>query len=581
MTLQHNEVRKLSLHPNEITAKTELEKFDCVYLINPHTFGTGRQRVMYNLIYNLARLGCERPVHLFYNQWKTKLWYAMLGYYPQGLEDYHNHFYTWQQTLKGMTIWFHPIPMEREYTNLLCQFKECMKDESAEHFWFSVWRDDAPGCELDAFKANAIVESIQLPKQSYLKFYKHSPLFQDLRREEIPKARTEKRSSYCPHALFTNNLRTYVNKGLHLLPKQDPNGKSDGNKKILTMFAACDNFTHVQEVLIPDIIQNMTAEAQPCIIILQSFLWWSKQLRPWPCLVKGDLIAYLMDGPPKSDTPLGIGSAAPAVNGDRKKEHHKLLLPIYPSKPDRDLLSQLNTIPASAENYKNKLIQNIITLAREEIELISVYYTEHRSHLCQVTYSKLLDALRKVMEMNPNPYDKPVVIAFLGEDRISSNLPELAALLKGESNPEEIHEIIKKKRIVWQSFGRTNYIPLFQQYSLFFVTEGANTWQETLSIGKPTLSVNPNGDTQPWNHDWLNANGANLVKDPSEELVALALNPKENNLSFNKLSQFIRDVRVDESKLCLYFQKWSEILNKHECNQVVTALCKLSSLSNE
>ena len=171
-----------------------------------------------------------------------------------------------------------------------------------------------------------------------------------------------------------------------------------------------------------------------------------------------------------------------------------------------------------------------------------------------------------------------VVIAFLGEDNISSTLPELAPLLKNESSPDAIREIIKKKRIVWQGFGRTNYIPLFQQHSLFFVTEGANTWQETLSIGKPTLSVNPTGDTQPWNHDWLNANGVNLVKDPSEELVGLALNSQERNFNFNKLSQFICDVRMDESKLCLYFRKWSDVLNKHECNQVVAALCQLPSL---
>ena len=564
MALEQNEVRIFSLRPDEVTAKTELEKFDCVYLINPHTFGTGRQRAMYNLICNLARLHYEGPVHLFYNQWKTKLWYRMLGYHPQGLEDYHNHFYTWQQTFKGMTTFFHPIPMERDYHSLLCQFQECMKDSSVEHFWFSIWRDDAPGCDLDAFNTNAIIESTQLPKQNYLKFYKYSPLFQDLKCEEIPKAKTEKRSSYCPHALFTENLRAYVNEGLHLLPKQDHIGKLDENKKTLTMFAACDNFTHLEEVLIPEIIQNMTSEAQPCIIIFQSFLWWSKQSRPWPCLVRGDSRAYIMDGPPKSD---------------EKKEHHELLLPIYKPEPDYDVRSKIDIIPSFEENDKNRLIQNIIALAKEQIELISVYYTEHRSRLGKVTYSKLLDALWKVMEANPNPDDKPVVIAFLGDENISSSLPELASLLKNESSQDEIREIIQKKRIVWQSFARTSYMPLFQQCSLFFVTEGANTWQETLSIGKPTLSVNPTGDTQPWNHDWLEANGINLLKDPSEELVALALNPQGSN--FNKLSQFIRDARVDESKVCLYFQKWSEILNKHECNQVVAALCKLASLSDD
>ena len=103
--------------------------------------------------------------------------------------------------------------------------------------------------------------------------------------------------------------------------------------------------------------------------------------------------------------------------------------------------------------------------------------------------------------------------------------------MKNESNPDEIRKIIEKKRIVWQGFGRNNYMSLFQQCSLFFVTEGANTWQETLSIGKPTLSVNPTGDTQPWNHDWLEANGVNL--------------------------------------------------NKHECNQVVAALCQLASFSDD
>ena len=572
MTLEQNGFRTLS--PDEIIAKTKIEKFDCVYLINPHTGGTGHERVMYNLIYNLARLNCKIPVHLFYSQWKTKLWYDMLGHHPQRLEDYHNHFHTWEKTFKGITISFHPIPMgQDEYGRVFSQFKECMKNTSAENFWFSIWRDDAPGCELDAFNTDAIVESTQLPKQMYLKFYKYSPLFQDLKREKIPKAKAQKRSSYCPQIIFSENLRAYVNQGLHLIPKEDHIGKVNENKKILTMFAACDNFTRLKEVLIPEVIQKMTSEPQPYIIILQPFLWWSKQSRPWPCLIRGDSIAYLMGGPPKSDTPLGVGSAAPVVNAYRKQEHHKLLLPLYKSEPDRDVLSKIDVISASEESDKNKLIQTIITLAREEIELISVHYSENCSHLGQVTYSKLLDALWKMMEANPNPHNKPVVIAFLGNNNMSSSLPELAPLLKSESSPDEISEIIKKKGIVWQSFGRTEYMPLFQRRSLFFVTEGANTWQETLSLGKPTLSIDPTGNIQPWNHDWLEADGVNVVKDPSEELVAFALNPKES--SCNKVSQFIQDARVDKSKLCLYFRKWSEILNKDECNQVVAALCKL------
>ncbi|WP_158070671.1 DUF6531 domain-containing protein [Micromonospora sp. TSRI0369] len=106
------------------------------------------------------------------------------------------------------------------------------------------------------------------------------------------------------------------------------------------------------------------------------------------------------------------------------------------------------------------------------------------------------------------------------------------------------------------------------------VTEGANTWQESLAAGRPTLSVTASaGDTQPWKHEPapVAASGSTGGRDrllAASEYLRLGGDP-------DTVRGFVRD---DDGSVRAYFDRWQQALDHVGSDQVDQALATVTGL---
>ncbi|MGY4909477.1 DUF6531 domain-containing protein [Micromonospora aurantiaca (nom. illeg.)] len=106
------------------------------------------------------------------------------------------------------------------------------------------------------------------------------------------------------------------------------------------------------------------------------------------------------------------------------------------------------------------------------------------------------------------------------------------------------------------------------------VTEGANTWQEALTAGKPTLSVTGTvGDTRPWDHE-----PASVRNDSARGGHDLLVNASEylrNGGDPATVRDFVQD---DDGGVRTYFDGWRDALGQTGSDQVDQALATVTGL---
>ncbi|RQX49124.1 hypothetical protein DLJ57_11480, partial [Micromonospora chalcea] len=105
------------------------------------------------------------------------------------------------------------------------------------------------------------------------------------------------------------------------------------------------------------------------------------------------------------------------------------------------------------------------------------------------------------------------------------------------------------------------------------VTEGANTWQESLAAGKPTLSVTASaGDTRPWEHG-----PASVRTDSGEgrDRLLAASEYLRHGGDPATLRDFVQD---DDGSVRTYFDGWQQALSQTGSDQVDQALATVTGL---
>jgi len=191
---------------------------------------------------------------------------------------------------------------------------------------------------------------------------------------------------------------------------------------------------------------------------------------------------------------------------------------------------------------------------------ISIYYSQEEDN----SYGKIVPRLAKALtKFDP---DMKVTINLLGDLTTSQN--------------KEISEVKGKlpTAITLNAVGRTQAMTEYQHDSFFFITEGANTSQELYTIGTPTLSADPDGETKPWKEtEPKYPQVQKLIEDASKDLVRT---DDDKFVHLDNLVKFIGEVQTRESELNAYYRAWSEILQNSKSNQVVAGLRAYHNLEN-
>jgi hypothetical protein len=268
----------------------------------------------------------------------------------------------------------------------------------------------------------------------------------------------------------------------------------------VTFFAAYDNpaFT-----LLPQ-VRHMTGETNPWTVVLQPFLW-TNQAHMGPRVLHADALAQDIAG---------------SIEAEQ-------LVPIFPKTVV--LPEDPGAVHGTRGNVDADRVRTILRrAAADEIHLISAYYTQ--ASAADVPYMKLLRVLVAALRDPRLADQKPVVVALLGDEAsdaarvafkeerragTAANLAVNTPTLLDDLGPLAGH-------VVLEHVGRSGAMGAFLHRSFLFVTEGANTWQEVLSVGTPAISARPTGETQPWLLDMGEPDGAQAVRRASEALVTLA-----------------------------------------------------------
>jgi hypothetical protein len=330
-----------------------------------------------------------------------------------------------------------------------------------------------------------------------------------------------------------------------------------GTKPTLTAFGAMDfhatdeteaqqsdfKSTYYEKHWLP-VVKRMTGESDPVSIIMQPFLWTGGH----PMQVKkgAESVTDISETIAKAGGKATYGWQPPDAARD------DAVIASQPPIP-KDIL----------EKAKSKAIH-----------LVTAYYG---APVSDIAYPKLLQVLARVFMAVRDA--KPVVIALLGDDEKEAHLQAAREIASAEVGVHEGPTTPATLTVQLAHIGRTQAMAQFERYSELFITEGANTWQEVLTMGTPALSVKPSGNTRPWEEGPTKGEAkraADLVKATSEALIA-AQNP-DSAAQITVIADFIRDLRSDTSIVRQYFNEWSVLLSNHVSDQVITALRNLPEL---
>lgn len=516
-----------------------------INLMDHGSTGTGHQASMMALLDSLVAYKFDGEVHLTYFRWKTKYWCAKLRVaLPDGATAFAKHTKSWTADYNGLAITCHPIATgPNEYNNLLKQYVGAAKDGAKDEatFWSNVFWETAGGSpQADITNPNAFSGKKFWLAQEFLKL-----------RIQIDKWITD---------WGVGEYSSAVGEALGAPPViHAPRTAADN--ETLTMFAAFDSKDF--GLLAP--VKTMTGEDQPWTVILQPFLWANAH-HAGAQVLHGDAVS--------KDIEADLAG--------------KQLVPVFPKQiPDPpDLAAYVEAKDPAAPNKAT--VKQLLTLASaKSVHLIAAYYTQ--ASAVDVPYARLLVVLVAALQhADLVDDDTPIVLALLGGEGPTAHSDAFAVAHANADSlvlgaPGLLDDLVPLTgKIVLEHIGRSAAMALFERHSLFFVSEGANTWQETLSAGMPTLSVRPTGETKPWLYPLGVPAGADAVREASEAIVALATCGKAGadlraEPAMAALVKFIKSARDEpDGDVKQYFAAWSEALKDPRGDQFLAAIQHLN-----
>lgn len=286
------------------------------------------------------------------------------------------------------------------------------------------------------------------------------------------------------------------------------------------------------------VLRRMTREAHPVAMSFQPFLWTEGH----PMQVRQDTIVV---------PPVDVVAKVLAVGG-------KPVYRLVPRPPGGDA-----GVVAALPDVPRTILQAAMA---GEVHLISAYYG---APVSDIAYDQLLRVMvRMIKGAAPNI---PVVVVLMGDDMKEAHTTVVRAL----NDDTVIARVDTGVRgldveVELAHIGRTTAMTQFQRYSKLFVTEGANTWQEVLTLGTPTLSVKPGGNTRPWLENPPAVPGADTVRAASLALIA-AQDPADAG-ALATLVEFFNHALDGGSELVAYFHAWRDLLLDPHSDQVVVAV---------
>lgn len=291
-------------------------------------------------------------------------------------------------------------------------------------------------------------------------------------------------------------------------------------------------------------LKQMTGETEPVSIILQPFLWSAHPMN----VLKGDAV---------------VGDVTTKVTDAGG-------IPAYPWSPSP------STDDDAVISKQPDIAKAILTQARAgSISLVAAYYG---GSVSKISYRDLLKVLYRLLQGRPGKF----VVALIGDEDSAASKQAAEDLGSpgglAASGPGDT--ALPDSDVVFSYIGRTGAMSLWQRYSKIFVTEGANTWQETLTLGVPTLSSNPTGNTKPWD---VGPSGGEadvareLVRTASAALIAAGelVKAGKDPGDLGDLKGFLDDLLSPDSMIKRYFNAWKDTMAKEESDQVVAALSLL------
>ncbi|MFD8757031.1 protein-glutamine glutaminase family protein [Kitasatospora sp. NPDC059577] len=431
------------------------QRYPRISLVDPGSPGSGHQVAFLRVLEGLAAMGYQGEVHLTFARGKAPFYAERLGRsadvgHPRHSYDlFHG---PWTGVHQGMRVTAHPAgaPLDVAY-----KAPERRIAADLETYWkYFAWHGADPDeAWLVNTGANANVRG---------RYRGDQPQIQT----DFPNSVTKE-----------DNRDRVINPTQHLTPDVLTAGaQSSGQGRTLTVFAALDaphgedTAAYFEENLAPS-LREMTGEQDPDALILQPFLWDShpRQIR------RGDeVLAELW--------------------------HDQGATVTYPFRPQpvpEDLAGHVRDHWPDATGPDDPVPDLVADLLRRaqagEIRLVTAYYGQigdgtvrHRDMA-----TRMETALREI----PEPR-RPSAVVLLGaepNDRQSHAdlLDGLRGVVQAPAGDGSVHRL---------RLGRVQpaVMELFEQRSTLVVTEGANTWQEILTLATPGISARPGGETRPW-----------------------------------------------------------------------------------
>ncbi|WP_042442793.1 hypothetical protein [Streptacidiphilus jiangxiensis] len=513
-------------------------RYDRVSLIDPGSDGTGHQTGYLRFLDGLAATGYRGEVHLTYVRTKTPFYAKEFGH-RGSLEDpslsYGLFHETWHGGYKGLDVVMHPVGPDAHPPFRGAPQK--LAGDVRTYWTQTAWKNaDGPTPEQ-------LGQLGGWQKKAYLG-------------DQLPSTQNEFHTSVM--------RRTTDSTVISIAPGSDDLSGSllSPGPRTLTVFAAfdaphdADPATFFRSTPLPRAIATMTHEPHPDVLILEPFLWDHHQLQ----IHHGDEV-----------TDLG---AAIREKGAFPSYHWQ-----PPARPadvkahvDQHWTADSSHLPGAQDAVGTLLAQ-----ARSgDVRLATAYYGDTITGA--LPHGAMLQTLGKAMTDPGIANDRPSVLVLLGGSADGGLAASAAAELQklghpAFAGPQALHGA-GPGDVVLLELGRvpSEIMTSFERHSDLFVTEGASTWQELLTLGTTGISARPDGDTQPWSHQVPGTDLAagELVAKASRALMAGDTGP---------LAAFISALNDPDSPVRAWVESWSAALQNPAGDQVMAAIDHLLALS--